>query len=97
MPRPDINKKFDDVIEILYERIEDLAILMGDIVTAVAKIDKKKALVDVLSYITPGMTDEIGRVNVKHYVLSLLRDDKVESIEASEAFKKVRPLWVGSR
>ena len=97
VPRPDINKKFDDVIEILYERIEDLAILMGDIVTAVAKIDKKKALVDVLSYITPGMTDEIGRVNVKHYVLSLLRDDKVESIEASEAFKKVRPLWVGSR
>jgi hypothetical protein len=97
VPRPDINNKFDDVIEILYEKIEDCAIVMGDIVTTVAKINKKKALVDVLSYITPGMTDEIGRVNVKHYVMSLLRDDRVEPIEASEAFNKVRPLWVGSR
>jgi hypothetical protein len=40
------------------------------------------------------MTDEIGRVNVKHYILSLLWNGGAESVEASEAFKKVRPLWI---
>ena len=96
MSSPDYIEEFKNAAAILYELIQDLATAMRDIVANVTKIDKKEALVDVLSYIAPGMTDEIGRVNIKHYTLSLSRSSKVESIEASEAFKKVRPLWVGA-
>jgi ERCC4-related helicase len=91
----DIIEEFKDAAAILYNDIQYLAIIMWGIVIDVTKIDEKKAFVDVLSYVTPGMTDEIGRVNVKHYILSLLRNDRAESVEASEAFKKVRPLWTG--
>jgi len=96
VPSPDVNiEEFNNAAAILYNEIQNLAIIMRNIVISVTKIDKKKAFVDVLSYVTPGMTDEIGRVNVKHYILSLLRNDRAESAEASEAFKKVRPLRTG--
>jgi ERCC4-related helicase len=95
MPSSDYIEEFKNATAILYEEIQNIATIMRYIITSITKIDEKKASVDVLSYIAPGMTDEIGRVNVKHYMLSLSRS-KAESIEASEAFKKVRPLWTGA-
>jgi hypothetical protein len=97
MPSSDrIIEEFKNAAAILYEEIQNIATIMRYTITSITKIDEKKASVDVLSYIAPGMTDEIGRVNVKHYILSLSRGGKAESIEASDAFKKVRPLWTGA-
>jgi CRISPR/Cas system-associated endonuclease/helicase Cas3 len=97
MPSSDyIIEGFENAAAILYEKIQTIATIMRYTITSITKVDEKRAFVDVLSYIAPGMTDEIGRVNVKHYILSLSRGGKAESIEASEAFKRVRPLWTGA-
>jgi hypothetical protein len=77
--------------------IRDLVNLMINKLKEIIDIEKARSFATL--YIPPGVTNDIGKIELIHFIYPLLRekgrDKKVLEREASEAFERIRPLHTG--
>lgn len=88
-----IVEKYHRIRENLSSAMNLLTRLLRNNIETVTGYRDEKILLDILSVITPGVTDEIGRSDVGHYIITLKGSTCREIVR--EALKAVRPLWIG--
>lgn len=88
----DVKHTLENGVNSTYLLIRDLTYITVSELKKIAILNERDIMRFVLSHISPGTSDPIGRVKTSHYIYPVFRERKARDLEADEAFKRVRPL-----